>query len=337
MKPLNYVADFRAYKLIDKVASSYYWSLYKAVYDHGNDHDDVFIKIFNFNQKDDMYPLDPLIKEILIANKCCQHKNIVPSVLCYFKERNHLCVVMPSGKTPLPSISIFKHGLPEEIVAFVIMETLEALKCMHKSGERVHGNLCCTNVFLDEEGNVKLEFPTWLTNPEVNEYPSLNRKFKKSDFCMVGTLAYDLFSGKEIKNAGCFTGPGNHKLPQLLEDFVKFCGSSGGPDTIDELMSHQFLKKFCNFHQYREDLKKLLNKKLRPKFSRFLLFRHQTSDGVVPSVQLLTSTDAKICHMGKAHLEDDGVDHNVSDRDSDDNDGGDGGSRRSDGALTIMG
>lgn len=220
MKPLNYIADFKAYMLVDKVASSYYWSLHKAVYDHGKDHDNnVLIKIFNFNQKDDMYPLDPLIKEIFVTKKCCEHRNMVPSVHCYFMKQNHICVVMPNPKKPLPSISIFKHGLPEDIVAFVTIEALKALDCMHESGERVCGNLCCTSVFLDEEANVKLEFPTWLTNPEVDVYPS-DKKYKKSDFSMVGTLAYDLFTGR---------GPEKKKLPALLENFVRFCGSSGGP------------------------------------------------------------------------------------------------------------
>ncbi|XP_074327390.1 serine/threonine-protein kinase BLUS1-like [Apium graveolens] len=257
MKPPYYLADSKAYKLVDKVGSSYYWSLYKAVYDHGDDHDNnVSIKIFDFNQKEDMYPVHSIIKEIFQAKKCCQHANIVRSVHCSFKKDNHLCVVLPNPKKPLPSFAIFKHGLPEEIVAFVIMETLKALDCMHETGERVHGNLSTTNVFLDEEANVKLEFPSWLINPEVVENPSSDKKNKKSDFRMVGTLAYDLFNG---------TSPAKKKLPALLEDFVKFCGSSRGPDTIHELMSHPFLKEFCHLDQYTKDLKKLLTRKLHPK------------------------------------------------------------------------
>ncbi|XP_074323917.1 serine/threonine-protein kinase BLUS1-like [Apium graveolens] len=260
MKPPNYLADSKAYKLVDKVASSYYSTLYKAVYAHDDVHNhNVFIKIFDLNQKDDMYPLDPILKEIFQAKKCCQHPNIVRSVHCSFIKENHLCVVMPDSKKPLSSMGIFKHGLPEEIVAFVIMETLKAMDCIHGSGGRVHGNLCSTDVFLDEKANVKLEFPTWLTKTEVVEYPSSNKKNKKGDFSMVGTLAYDLFNG---------TGPAEKKLPELLEDFVRFCGSSsGGPATIHELMSHQFLKKFCHSDQYKKELKKLLTRKLRPRIS----------------------------------------------------------------------
>ncbi|XP_074334594.1 serine/threonine-protein kinase BLUS1-like [Apium graveolens] len=261
MKPPNsYLADCKAYKLVDKVASSYYSTVYKAVYSHVDDRDDnVFIKIFDLNQKDDMYPLDPILKEIFQAKKCCQHPNILRSVHCSFKKENLLCVVMPYSNKPLPSLAIFKHGLPEEVVAFVILETLKALDCIHQSGDRVHGNLCSTEMFLDEEANVKLEFPTWLTKAEMVEYPASNKKNKKGDFSMVRTLAYDLFNG---------TGPVEKRLPEYLEDFVRFCGSSaGGPVTIQEVMSHQFLKKFCHFDRYKKDLKKLLTRKLRPRIS----------------------------------------------------------------------
>ncbi|XP_074336441.1 serine/threonine-protein kinase BLUS1-like [Apium graveolens] len=153
MKPPNsFAADSKAYKIVEKVASSYYSTLYKAVYVHGDDHDNnVFIKIFKLNQRVDMYPLDHILKEIFQAKKCCQHPNMVRSVHCSFEKqkRNNLCVVMPESKKPLPSMAIFKHGLPEEIVVFVIIETLKALECIHESGDHVHGNLCSTEVFLD--------------------------------------------------------------------------------------------------------------------------------------------------------------------------------------------
>lgn len=183
------------------------------------------------------------------------HENILD--LIPIVQNQEFSISLQPAKS-LKSFYLFRHGCDEKYISFVIMGTLKALEYIHKRASLVHGNINLSNVFLDKDCKVKLELPR-RKNCVIEE--------QRTDIRMVGELALDLFDGKYVKkfNVVCFSG--NVKKKELLSglavrDFVKFCLNPLRVPTLREVMNHEFFRKFGEFDQYQEELKKLFQKKL---------------------------------------------------------------------------
>lgn len=192
--------------------------------------------------------IDDLLNELYVTRRCCRHDNILDchTTVQHITVQHQKILLSFEFSKSLDSFSLFQQGCKEELVSYIIRGTLAALDCIHASGNRVHGKINLSNVFLDKDYRVKLEFPTWSENAKEG----ITRFAKDNDICMVGGLARRLYRGSMSRK---IPSP----LPELLLDFIKLCYSPGTP-TISKLMTHGFFQQFNGFDRYPEKLKELL-------------------------------------------------------------------------------
>ncbi|KAK1374361.1 hypothetical protein POM88_030554 [Heracleum sosnowskyi] len=194
-----------------------------------------------------------VLNELYVTNRCCRHDNILD---CKSTVQNRKILVSFESSKSLDSFSLFQQGCKEEFVSYVMMGTLAALDCIHASGNRVHRKINENTVFLDKNCRVKLEFPTRISNPdlEYNAKTLISPFAKEIDIKMVGDLACSLYHGKSQKKK--LSEGGRSTLPVLLQDFVNCC--VGRSPTISKLMDHALFKQFNEFDRYQQELKELL-------------------------------------------------------------------------------
>ncbi|XVF62934.1 hypothetical protein PTKIN_Ptkin09bG0048700 [Pterospermum kingtungense] len=151
---LQFPLDSDAYKIIAEIGFGVSAVVYKAECVPLNSAV-VTIKAIDLDQynKADLDRIRREIKTISLFS----HPNVL-NAHCSFAVDQRLWVVMPfmSGGS-LQSIisSSFPNGLPEEFIAIVLKETLNALSYLHQQGH-LHRDIKAGNILMDSNGCVKL-------------------------------------------------------------------------------------------------------------------------------------------------------------------------------------
>ncbi|XP_007035033.2 PREDICTED: serine/threonine-protein kinase BLUS1 [Theobroma cacao] len=149
---LQFPLESEAYKIIDEIGVGVSAVVYKAECTPMNS-TVVAIKSIDLDQSKDF---DNIRRETKILS-LLSHPNIL-NAHCSFTVDQRLWVVMPfmSGGS-LQSIisSSFPDGLPEQCIAIVLKETLNALSYLHNQGH-LHRDIKAGNILMDSNGCVKL-------------------------------------------------------------------------------------------------------------------------------------------------------------------------------------
>ncbi|KAE8731906.1 bet1-like SNARE 1-2-like isoform X1 [Hibiscus syriacus] len=142
--------DSSSYKITDEIAVGVSAVVYKAVC---VPMDSTIVAIKAIDRDKCTNDFDNLGRTMSLVS----HPNMLRAH-CSFTVDHHLWVVMPYMSTgSLHSIlsSSFPDGIPEQYMAIILKETLNALSYLHKGGH-IHGDVKAGNILLDSNGCVKL-------------------------------------------------------------------------------------------------------------------------------------------------------------------------------------
>ncbi|XP_021899490.1 serine/threonine-protein kinase BLUS1-like [Carica papaya] len=152
-KKIEYPLDLDAYDILHEIGVGVSAKVYKAIC---LPLDSTVVAIKAIDLVRSRTHLDYIRRETKTMS-LHSHPNIL-DVLCCFTVDRHLWVVMPfmsSGSLHSIISSSFPDGLPEQCIAIVLKETLNALSYFHNQG-CLHRDIKAGNILVDGNGSVKL-------------------------------------------------------------------------------------------------------------------------------------------------------------------------------------
>jgi len=212
--------------------------------------------------------------------------NIVEYIEAFEFDR-YLWLVTELMKCNLETVIRKISRIPEDMIAYVLRETVKGLKTMHLSG-KVHRDIKSDNILVNGKGEVKLSdfgYAAQLTNHKNYRESIVGTPYwmapelvlgleygKNVDIWSLGIVAYELaYKEPPYFQEGTATALyliTSNPSPTLSKDsgwsdcfcdFVDYCliKSPEVRPSCDSLLAHEFLSKACSIETFTRSLKQL--------------------------------------------------------------------------------